>query len=80
MKRLLSLYVCRPIRIAPSSFDRSIDDFADAMRWLDRDSGLVERRGTAGRRRVLGRFTGDRKFDIADGIYRQLFLETAPHA
>lgn len=68
------------IRIAPSSFGRSIDGFADAMRRLDRDPDLVERMGAAGRKRVLGRFTWDRKFDVADGIYRKLLAETAGHA
>lgn len=68
------------IRIVPSSFDRSIDGFADAMRRLDRDPGLVERMGAAGRKRVLGRFSWDRKFDVADEIYRKLLSGIAPHA
>lgn len=68
------------IRIEPGSWEDSINGFAVAMRRLDRDPGLVERMGSAGRTRALGRFTWNGKFDVADGIYRKLLSETAPHA
>ena len=63
------------IRIKPTSFPRSVDAFAAAMRRLDADPALVERMGESGRRRVLGRFTWEKKFDAADAVYRRILQE-----
>ena len=67
------------IRVEPTSFERSVCGFAEAMRRLDGDPALADRMGAAGRKRALERFTWERKFDAADQIYRKL-LGDDPHA
>ena len=70
------------ILVEPRSYASAVADFAAAMRRLADDPGLADRLGAAGRRRALEHFTWDRKFDIADGIYRKVmsYKHNASHA
>ena len=58
------------ILVEPRSYDKAVADFAAAMRRIADDSALVDKLGADGRRRVLDLFTWEKKFNLADEIYR----------
>ena len=60
------------IRIEPRSYEQAVADFAAAMRRIADDSALIDKLGTDGRRRVLDLFIWEKKFNLADEIYREI--------
>lgn len=60
------------IPVQPGSYASAVSDFAAAMRRLADHPDLVERLGSAGRKRAIGHFTWNQKFDEADEIYKRI--------
>lgn len=60
------------ILVEPRSYDDAVADFAAAMRRIAYDLSLADRLGSNGCKCVLDLFTWEKKFDLADEIYREI--------
>lgn len=60
------------LTVEPRCYEEAVVDFAAAMRKIADDPGLADRLGAAGRKRVMAKFTWERKFDAADAVYAKI--------
>lgn len=61
------------IKIQPTSWDSSIHDFSEAMIKLTSNPELVDILGENARKYVLENYTWDKKFDIVNFLYSQIY-------
>lgn len=60
------------IRIDPSTWEQSIQEYAKGMQKLATDQTLVQEMGIAARQRALSLYTWEAKFDHMDALYQDL--------
>jgi glycosyltransferase involved in cell wall biosynthesis len=60
------------IKIQPTSWDTSINDFSKAMIKLASNPVIVDILGENARKHVLENYTWNKKFDFIESIYSQL--------